>query len=115
QHIQLGSGMYGLQKEQLETFRHSIVHPRSGKALVAAVGAVTSKGKYEIGGKTRKLMPRGFEADPSRADYLLYEGLYATATLKPEAALKPDFVTVCLKHFKNTWPIGKWLLEEVTP
>ncbi len=43
------------EKEQLERFRQSIIHPRSGKALLAAVAEVKAKGEYEIGEKTRKL------------------------------------------------------------
>jgi len=110
----LGVGMYGLEKEALESFRNSIVHPRSGKALLAAVAKVHKAGDYEIGGKTRKLAPRGFATDPDRADYLLYEGLYTSFALPAKAAGKADFVDVAATHFANMWPIGKWLLEEVS-
>ncbi len=81
-----------LQGEALDAFRQSIIHPRSGKALLSAVATLEAKGKYEIGGKTRKLKPRGFDADPDRAGYLLYEGLYAHITLPPDTATKPKLV-----------------------
>ncbi len=48
-----------------------------------------------------------------RAEYLLYEGLYASATLPIKAAARPGFADLCLTHFANTWPIGQWLLDEV--
>jgi uncharacterized protein (TIGR02453 family) len=111
--VQLSVGMYGLGKERLDSFRQSIVHPRSGKALLAAVADVRKAGDYEIGGKTRKLMPRGFTADADRADYLLYDGLYASATLPAAAAARPDFANLAASHFKKMWPVGKWLLDEV--
>ena len=111
--VSLGVGMHSLDKEQLDSFRQSVIHPRSGKALLAAVAAVHKAGDYEIGGKTRKLMPRGFEADPDRAEYLLYEGLYTSARLPTSAAAKPDFVAVVAAHCRKMWPIGKWLLDEV--
>ena len=111
QHVQLGVGMYMLQGEPLDAFRQSIIHPRSGKALLAAVAAL--KGKYEVGGKTRKLMPRGFDTDADRRDYLLYEGLYTHIELPPETASKPKLVDICLKHYEAMWPVGKWLLDEV--
>ena len=111
--LRLGAGMYGLDKEGLETFRHSVVHPRSGKALLAAVERVAGAG-YEIGGKTRKIAPRGFETDPDRAGYLLHDGLCASLTLPPEAAAQPDIVEAVAGHFAAMWPIGKWLLEEVS-
>ena len=111
QHFQLGVGMYMLQGEPLDAFRQSIIHPRSGKALLAAIAAL--KGRYEIGGKTRKLMPRGFDTDADRRDYLLYEGLYTHIALPPETASKPKLIDICLKHYEAMWPVGKWLLDEV--
>jgi uncharacterized protein (TIGR02453 family) len=112
--VHLGVGMYGFEKEQLESFRQSVVHPRSGKALLAAVAKVEKAGDYEIGGKTRKLMPRGFEADADRAEYLLYEGLYTSFALPAATASEPDFAKVAAGHFKKMWPIGEWLLAEVS-
>jgi uncharacterized protein (TIGR02453 family) len=111
QHVQLGVGMYMLQGEPLDAFRQSVIHPRSGKALLAAVASL--KGKYELGGKTRKLMPRGFDTDADRREYLLYEGLYTHISLPPETANKPKLVDICLKHYEAMWPIGKWLHDEV--
>ena len=112
--VYLGSGMHGFAKEQLDSFRQSIIHPRSGKALLAAVAEVEAKGDYEIGGKTRKIPPRGFATDPDRSDYLLFEGLYAATRMPAAAAGKPDFADACFAHFAHTWPVGKWLLDEVS-
>ena len=99
--------------EALDAYRQSVIHPRSGRALLAAIAAVEKKGKYEIGGRTRKLMPRGFEADPDRADYLLYEGLYVSISLPADTAGKPRLAYLCLKHYAAMWPVGQWLLAEV--
>lgn len=109
----LGTGMYAFDKDRLDSFRQSVIHPRSGNALIAAVAEVKAKGDYSIGQKTRKLMPRGFEAPADRAEYLLYEGLTAGTELPVAAAVQPDFADRCLEHFANTWPIAKWLLAEV--
>ncbi|MGK2228063.1 DUF2461 domain-containing protein [Devosia sp.] len=111
--VHLGCGLHGMGKETLESFRHSIVLPRSGKALVAAVEAVRANGDYEIGEKTRKRLPRGFEAPEERAEFLLYEGLTAGTSLPASAALEADFADICMSHFTATWPVGKWLLDEV--
>lgn len=109
----VGVGQYMFDKEHLDTYRNSVIHPRSGKALLAAVAKVT-KGGATLGGKTRKLMPRGFETTPDRAEYLLYEGLYSSQTLPAKAALRADFADVCAKAYATAWPIGQWLLEEVS-
>jgi uncharacterized protein (TIGR02453 family) len=110
--VRLGVGMYGLDKDLLDSFRQSVIHPRSGKALLASVAKVRKAG-YAVEGKTRKLMPRGFEADPDRAEYLLYEGLYTSASLPAAAATRPDFVSVLAAHYRAMWPVGQWLLDEV--
>lgn len=110
--VHLGTGMHGLEGEQLDRFRQSIIHPRSGKALLTAVAEVRAKG-YEVGEKTRKLPPRGYTTDPDRADYLLYEGLTAGAHMPASAASNPDFADRCFEHYANTWPIARWLLAEV--
>lgn len=111
--VQMGTGMWGFEKEQMESFRESVVHPRSGKALLAAVAEVRAAGPYEIGEKTRKLMPKGYEAPEDRAEYLLYSGLSAGTHLSPEAAMADDFVEVMVTHFTNCWPVSRWLMQEV--
>ena len=111
--VRLGVGLYGFEKEALDSFRQSVIHPRSGRALLAAVATVSAAGPYEMGGKTRKLMPRGFSTDADRAEYLLYEGLHTSTSLPAAAAQRDDFVAVCRDHYARMWPIAKWLLEEV--
>ena len=111
--LYVGGGMYRFNKEELDAYRQSVIHPRSGKALVAAVEGVREAGPYEIGEKTRKLMPRGFDTDPDRRDYLLYEGLTTMIELPVEAARSADLVDICMQHYRVTWPVTKWLLDEV--
>lgn len=109
----LGTGMYRFDKATLDTYRNAVVLARSGKALVDAVAAVKSAGPYEIGHKTRKLMPKGFAAPADRAEFLLHEGLTAGITLPAAVAMEPGFETICLEHFRATWPITRWLLTEL--
>lgn len=111
--VYIGSGLYMFDKEMLATFRDSIVHPRSGKALAATVAAIRRKGGYTFGEKTRKLMPRGYEAPEDRAEFLLYEGLHAAMELPASRAFEPGFADICLTHFKATWPISQWILTEL--
>lgn len=113
QRVMLGVGMYRFDKDMLEAFRQSVIHPRSGKALLAAVAEVEAKGDYWVGEKTRKRMPRGYETDPDRAEYLLYEGLTAGTELPVDIATQPDFVDRCVEHYANTWPVMRWLIAEV--
>jgi len=110
--VHIGTGMHMLDKDKLERFRQSVIHPRSGKARLEAVLEVKGKG-YEVGEKTRKLPPRGYETEPDRAEYLLYEGLTAGTSLPGKAATEADFVDVCASRYADTWPIARWLIAEV--
>ena len=112
--LRMGVGMHGLQGEVLDSYRQSVIHPRSAEALLKAVGQVKSAGPYEIGEKTRKLMPKGFPVDGPAAEYLLYESLHGMIELPADAARAADFADVCAAHYKAMWPIGEWLLDEVS-
>jgi uncharacterized protein (TIGR02453 family) len=109
----IGTGMHQFDKERLESFRHSLVLPRSGRSLQEAVAKVRVAGNYAIGEKTRKLPPRGFEVDPDRAEFLLFEGLTATVTLPGDIAFAPGFLDLCLTHFEATWPVSQWIMAEL--
>jgi uncharacterized protein (TIGR02453 family) len=111
--VYVGSGLYMFDKDMLQSFRDSLVHPRSGKALVSTIAGIRKKGGYIFGSKTRTLPPRGYEVPEDRAEYLLFEGLHSGIELPAEISTQPDFVDVCLRHFKATWPISQWILAEL--
>ncbi len=110
----LGAGMHRFEKAHLDAYRAAVVDARAGKALAKAVGEVRAAGPYEIGGATRKSVPRGFDASHERAEYLLHEGLFAGFETEDTAVAEmPGFVDFCTGHFKAMWPISRWLLKEV--
>jgi uncharacterized protein (TIGR02453 family) len=111
--LYLGSGMHGLQGKMLDDFRSAVLAESSGRALTKAVAVVEKAGPYEIGGVTRKTVPRGFDAGHERARFLLHEGLYAGIELPGEVAGWRGFIDLAVRHFSATWPIGRWLLAEV--
>jgi uncharacterized protein (TIGR02453 family) len=109
----LGTGMHELEGKVLDDFRAAVLADRPGRALVAAIGEVKAAGRYEIGGASRKTVPRGYDAAHKRAGFLLHEGLYAGVDLPSGAATAPGFADTAYGHFAVTWPISKWLLDEV--
>ena len=114
QAIYLGSGMHMLKGELLERFRKAVVADGSGKKLTKIMEQVNKAGPYEVGGATRKTVPRGYDASHERAGLLLHDGLYAGLELPAAEAAKPGFADRALSHFAATWPVGDWLLKEVT-
>jgi uncharacterized protein (TIGR02453 family) len=109
----LGAGMHVLNKELIEKYRNAVVAEKSGKALEVAVARVLAAGPYEVGGASRKSVPRGYDAGHERAAYLLHGGLYAGLELPFAAATAANFADVAETHFAATWPVGRWLLDKV--
>lgn len=109
----LGVGCYRFVGEMLDAFRQSIVHPRSGRALLNVVAEIKAHSAYAIGEKSRKRPPAGFSAPEDLAEYLLYEGLFVSVTLPAEIAQTNDFVEQCLTHYRRMWPLGAWIYLEV--
>lgn len=109
----LGCGMHTLEGAQLDYYRQAVVAEKSGRALTSAIEKVKAAGPYEIGGATRKSVPRGFDASHERAGLLRHEGLYAGLELPGQEAATEGFADLAFIHFTQTWPIGKWLLDHV--
>lgn len=112
--VWLGSGMHHFEDETLTRFRDAVVDEVSGRALVAAIETVDAAGDYMVGSMPRKTVPRGYDKHSPRVKYLLWEGLPAMAQMTIGDAMKADFADRALTHFRNTWPVGKWLMDNVT-
>ncbi len=111
----LGVGMHRFEKPQAEAFRNAVVDARAGKALEKAIAEVTSAGPYELGARTRKTVPRGFDKDHPRAGLLLHDGLTVGLDVKvPAVAKTPAFVDYVADHCAAMTPIAKWLLKHVS-
>jgi uncharacterized protein (TIGR02453 family) len=110
----IASGMMHILWPQLKTFRAAVLDDRSGAALVATVDAINAIGPYQVGYPKRKTVPKGFDADHPRAEYLKYESLWGHLQLPAAAALSPDFAQVALAAWRDLAPLAFWLLDEVT-
>ena len=82
-----------------------------GPQLEKAIGEVESAG-FEVGRKTYKLVPRGYDRDHMRAELLLFGGL----TAGKEGPVPGEFYTVelldyCLERFNGMLPLHQWLVS----
>lgn len=110
----LGVGIHRLEKPALQRLREAMVAELPGTELGALLNTITKAGPYEIGGKTRKTVPRGFDPDHPRADLLLHDGL--TAALEepiPAAAFSSGFTDYCMEHYRALWPLNRWLVQHM--
>jgi hypothetical protein len=108
-----GAGMHAFDKDQLARFREKIVEDRAGKDLVKRLASLKKSG-YEVGGASRKTVPKGFDSAHPHAHLLLHEGLWAemSSPLPPEIK-STKFVSHCEKHAKKLASISEWLATHV--
>jgi uncharacterized protein (TIGR02453 family) len=109
--LMLATGMHVFPRPLLEAYRDAVVHHEHGSALVQAVKQVSARGPYQIGGHHYKRVPRGYDATHENADFLLYNGLYASVESDiPEELYIEDILDYCFERFKDMYPIHQWLL-----
>jgi uncharacterized protein (TIGR02453 family) len=110
----LGAGMYVFTKDQLKKYREIVSDPVKGKQLNDVLSTLLKNKKFEIGGKTYKKTPRGFDPDYNYNDLLLHSGLYVYYESTDFNELtKTDPVIFAYKIFKELFPVHKWFVENL--
>ncbi|HEX9251695.1 MAG TPA: DUF2461 domain-containing protein, partial [Ignavibacteriaceae bacterium] len=110
----LGAGMYVFTKDQLKKYREIVSDPVKGKQLNDVLSKLLKNKKFELGGKTYKKTPRGFDPDYIYNDLLLHSGLYVYYESTDFNELtKTDPVIFAYKIFKELFPVHKWFVENL--
>lgn len=106
----LGMGSYRFNKEHLEEYRKSIVHPVYGPEFHAIVKKLEKKG-YDLGGKKYKRTPRNFDPEHTYAEYLLFGGVHVGASEKiPKELYSEKLTDYCLKRYEDMLELEQWLV-----
>jgi len=110
----LGAGMYQFTTDQLKKYRELVSNPAKGKELNDIVKKVLKKKKYQLGGKTYKKTPRGFDPNYIYNDLLLHSGFYVYYESKNFSELtKKDPASFSYKTFKEIYSVHKWFVENI--
>lgn len=108
----LGAGMYMFTSDQLKKYRESVSNPAKGKELSEISKKLLKNKKFQLGGKTYKKIPRGFDVDYAYNDLLLHSGFYIYYENKDFSELtKKDPVIFSYKIFKEMYPLHKWFVD----
>lgn len=120
--VDVMAGMFAFSKSQLEAYRAAVLSAEHGRALEQAAHAVAHAGEqtgeqpgeqpgdYRIEGIGYKRVPKGYDADHPRAEWLKFTGLHAFAPPVPlEIAYTPELADVIERHFIHMSPIYEWL------
>ena len=109
----LGAGMHHFERPLLERYRAAVVDDRRGAALARAVAQVERAG-FDVGGRTYKRVPTGYDAPEKRAPLLLHGGLYAGMELAhPKELHRRAFPRFCVSHFRKLRPLQDRIVELV--
>jgi uncharacterized protein (TIGR02453 family) len=110
----MGVGIYIFPPELLKIFREKVYDPNLGKELHEALKKVMKRGKYDLGGKTYKRIPKGFDPEYPYADYLLYNGFYIGYGGSDISEIGKDPVDFSFKIFKDLLPVHQWLVKNLS-
>jgi uncharacterized protein (TIGR02453 family) len=108
-----GVGTYMFDAPKLAKWRKAVAG-KHGATLATLVTKLRAAG-YEIGGHDDyKRVPKGFDDDHPRADFLKMKGLTGGFPPIPKGLLfKPGLVDFLVEHGKATAPLVKWLHTNV--
>lgn len=106
------AGIHSFDRSMLDAYRQAVADDELGEELETTVAAVAAAGDYVIGGEQYKRVPRGYDADHPRADWLKFNGLHAgTGDLDHAPVTSPELLDVVFGHFKAMAPVQQWLVR----
>jgi uncharacterized protein (TIGR02453 family) len=109
----LGTGQYMFTDDLLKKYRRVVYNPDNAKELDFIVKKLRKKG-FELGGKTLKRVPKGFDAEYPYSDYLLYSSIYAyEERLDLKKLEKENAVDFTYKKFVGMLPLHQWLVKNI--
>jgi len=127
--VELVAGQFTFDPGRLAAFRRAVLDDSAGSALSAAAAHLAPPGgtpagglaadsasaaPYPLGGRQLKRVPRGYDADHPRAEWLKYKGLHVfSPPISLAVAAAPELVDVVMTHFHQMAPIWDWLMRYV--
>jgi len=111
-----GTGMYGMEADQLERYREAVASDPSGSDLDRTIATVRKHDIDVHGRDALKTAPRGYAADHPRIELLRYKGLVAWKEWPVEPWLAtPAAKKVVAEFLTAAQPLNDWLAKYVGP
>ncbi|HEX5058164.1 MAG TPA: DUF2461 domain-containing protein [Kofleriaceae bacterium] len=110
----VGVGTYYFEDSQLPRWRKLVAADKTGKEIAAIVTKLRKAG-YKVGGhEDYKKVPKGFDPEHPRAEFLKMRGLTGGFPAIPKGLLhKPALADWLFTHAKATAPMVSWLYRNV--
>lgn len=107
--ITIYGGQYWMNKEQLNHFRGAIIRSSSGEQFEKLIVPLAKKVDM-IGGLHYKRVPRGYDAEHPRSEWLKHTGIYVGfKAFGLKESLSKDFSISALKQAQLVKPLLEWL------
>ena len=107
----LMAGMFHFAKPMLTAYRGAVADDELGAALHEAATAVEAAG-YPLSGQHYKTVPRGFDKDHPRREWLKFNSLHSSIMgIDWDDVMSPAFIDICFIHFRRMAPILHWLVR----
>jgi uncharacterized protein (TIGR02453 family) len=110
----LGTGMYAFTKDQLTKYRELVSDPEKARELNSILSSLSKNRNFQVGGKTYKKVPRGYDPDYKFKDLLLYKGVYIFHERSSlDGLTKNDPVKFAFGFYKKSSSLHKWLVKNI--
>jgi uncharacterized protein (TIGR02453 family) len=114
--LAVGTGMYGMEPDQLERYRAAVAADASGGELEQVIAELSAQDIEVHGRDTLKTAPRGYPADHARIELLRHKGLVAWKEWQAEPWLATSAAKAAVADFLiASRPLGRWLAQHVGP
>jgi uncharacterized protein (TIGR02453 family) len=110
--LSVGAGAHGLDKDRLHRYRTAVGDPVAGTALVDLAADLERSG-IGIAGQALVRPPKGYEAAPEAAPFLLHKALFVATTDPAESATDPTLPQLLERRWAPLVPLHEWLVEHV--
>ena len=110
----VGVGTYFFEDKQIGRWRKLVADDKTGKPLAALVTKLRKSG-YTVGGHDDyKKVPKPFDPEHPRAEFLKMKGLTGGFPEMPKGMLhRPELADWLVKHAKATAPLVVWLARNI--
>jgi len=107
------AGIHHFPKDLLGTYRDALVDDEMGEDFDNAIAQVTASGDYSLYNEPHyKRVPRGYDPEHPRAEWLKYNGFgISSPQILPDQLASPNLVDICYGHFRNMAPLQQWLVK----
>ena len=108
-----GAGQWAIEPDRLAALRNKVIDPSTGAAFEAALSSAEAVG-CQLGEPALKRIPKGFDADAPRADYLRYKGFVARThdeKASPKAVIGEQALEWMMTQTRACLPLLAWLTD----